>query len=106
MEDRAAHDEHVDAAGCELLYVLEAGAAVHLHRKFENRVADAPDALQPKNANLAFLDKARGMAKPTRPAPPTRPPFNIADAWGKEKTAHPRPVEATTDAPPAQRART
>ena len=50
------------------------------YRKFEKRVADAPDALQPKNANLAFLDKARGMAKPTRPAPPTRLPFNIAEA--------------------------
>ena len=66
------------------------------YRKFEKRVADAPDALQPKNANLAFLDKARGMAKPTRPAPPTRLPFNIAEAWGKEKTGTKR---AATEPP-------
>jgi len=36
------------------------------YRKFEKRVAAAPGALQPTNANRAFLEKARGMAKPTR----------------------------------------
>ena len=56
------------------------------YEKFAKRVAAAPDALQPKNANLAFLEKARATAKPTRPMPPTRPPFDIAEAWGKEKT--------------------
>lgn len=66
------------------------------YAKFAKRVAAAPGALQPKNANLAFLEKASGMAKPTRPAPPTRLPFDIAEAWGKEKTGTKR---AATEPP-------
>ena len=40
------------------------------YRKFEKRVAAAPGALQPTNANRAFLEKARATAKPTKPPPP------------------------------------
>ena len=68
------------------------------YEKFAKRVAAAPEALQPKNANRAFLDKARATAKPTKPPPPTRPPFDIAEAWGKEKTGTKR--RATEPPPP------
>ena len=66
------------------------------YRKFEKRVAAAPGALQPTNANRAFLEKARATAKPTKPPPPTRLLFDIAEAWGKEKTGTKR---AATEPP-------
>ena len=75
------------------------------YRKFEKRVAAAPGALQPTNANRAFLEKARGMAKPTRRRR-QRDWHSTSPRRGRRRRRRTRARWKHADAPPAQRART